>query len=167
MTSAQKNRAHEASVENYRQDFPALQQTISGHPLVYLDSASSAQQPASVIETVAEYQRNDHSNVHRGVHTLSHRATEAYEGARDKIQGFINAASRNEIIHTSGTTESINLVAQSYCPKPLAISASCNENSEQLAAKRRKPANPTRVSPKLRSFNFGKSIKTSIDASVI
>ena len=118
MTNAQKKRSHEASVENYRQDFPALQQTISGHPLVYLDSASSAQQPASVIEAVAEYQRNDHSNVHRGVHTLSHRATEAYEGARDKIQGFINAASRNEIIHTSGTTESINLVAQSYC-RPL------------------------------------------------
>jgi len=118
MTNAQKNRSHEPSVEIYRQDFPALQQTVSGHPLVYLDSASSAQQPASVIEAVAEYQRNDHSNVHRGVHTLSHRATEAYEGARDKIQGFINAASRNEIIHTSGTTESINLVAQSYC-RPL------------------------------------------------
>jgi len=115
MTSAQKSQLNVDSVEKCRQDFPALQQTIGDHPLVYLDSASSAQQPTSVIDTVAEYQRNDHSNVHRGVHTLSHRATEAYEGARDKIQAFINAASRDEIIHTSGTTESINLVAQSYC----------------------------------------------------
>jgi len=118
MKHAQVNPSQESSVENCRHDFPALQQTISGHPLVYLDSASSAQQPTSVIETVAKYQRNDHANVHRGVHTLSQRATDAYEGARDKIQGYINAASRCEIIHTSGTTESINLVAQSYC-RPL------------------------------------------------
>jgi len=118
MTNAQINPSRDAIVENCRHDFPALQQTISDHPLVYLDSAASAQQPASVIEAVAEYQRNDHANVHRGVHTLSHRATDAYEAARDKIQGFINAASRSEIIHTSGTTESINLVAQSYC-RPL------------------------------------------------
>jgi cysteine desulfurase/selenocysteine lyase len=67
------------------------------------------------MQTVAEYQQHNHANVHRGVHTLSHRATDAYEGARDKIQGFINAASRSEIVLTSGTTESINLVAQSYC----------------------------------------------------
>jgi len=121
MTSAQENQLQTASVEECRQDFPALQQTIGDHPLAYLDSASSAQQPTSVIETVAEYQRNDHSNVHRGVHTLSHRATEAYEGARDKIQAFVNAASRDEIIHTSGTTESINLVAQSYCRPQLSV----------------------------------------------
>lgn len=101
-----------------RADFPALQQTINGHPLVYLDSAASAQMPASVIETIANYQRHDHANVHRGVHTLSHRATDAYEAARDKVQAFINAASRSEIVLTSGTTESINLVAQSYC-RPL------------------------------------------------
>ena len=118
MTHAQINPSQESSIEDCRHDFPALQQAVSGHPLVYLDSAASAQQPASVIEAVAEYQRNDHANVHRGVHTLSHRATDAYEAARDKIQGFINAASRSEIIHTSGTTESINLVAQSYC-RPL------------------------------------------------
>lgn len=98
-----------------KDDFPALNQDINGRPLVYLDSAASAQQPASVIDAVANYQRNDHANVHRGVHTLSHRATEAYEGARDKLQRFINAASRSEIVLTSGTTESINLVAQSYC----------------------------------------------------
>jgi len=103
------------SITDCRQDFPALQQEVSAHPLVYLDSAASAQQPTSVIEAVADYQRNDHANVHRGVHTLSHRATDAYEGARDTIQSFINASSRSEIILTSGTTESINLVAQSFC----------------------------------------------------
>jgi len=100
---------------DWRADFPALDQAIQGHPLVYLDSAASAQQPAAVIDAVARYQREDHANVHRGVHTLSHRATEAYEGARDKIRGFINARSRSEIVLTSGTTGSINLVAQSFC----------------------------------------------------
>jgi len=103
------------SSANWRNDFPILQQSVNGQPLVYLDSAASAQQPASVIDAVARYQREDHANVHRGVHTLSHRATDAYEGARDKIRDFINAASRTEIVLTSGTTESINLVAQSFC----------------------------------------------------
>lgn len=98
-----------------RNDFPALDQLVSGHPLTYLDSAASAQQPATVIDAVARYQREDHANVHRGVHTLSHRATDAYEGARDKLRDFINAGNRSEIVLTSGTTESINLVAQSYC----------------------------------------------------
>jgi cysteine desulfurase/selenocysteine lyase len=103
------------TVEKCRQDFPALSQDIGDHPLVYLDSAASSQQPHAVIEVVAEYQRHDHANVHRGVHTLSHRATEAYEGARDLVRSFINAGSRSEVVHTSGTTESINLVAQSFC----------------------------------------------------
>jgi cysteine desulfurase/selenocysteine lyase len=98
-----------------RADFPALAQEINGEPLVYLDSAASSQVPASVIEAIAHYQEHDHANVHRGVHTLSHRATEAYEGARDKVQSFINAASRREIVFTRGTTEAINLVAQSFC----------------------------------------------------
>jgi cysteine desulfurase/selenocysteine lyase len=102
-------------IERCRDDFPALRQEVGGQPLVYLDSAASAQQPASVIDTVSAYHSRDHANVHRGVHTLSHRATDAYEGARDKIRDFINAASRNEVVLTSGTTESINLVAQSYC----------------------------------------------------
>ena len=101
--------------DGWRSDFPALHQTVQGQPLVYLDSAASAQQPASVIDAVARYGREDHANVHRGVHTLSHRATEAYEGARDKIRDFINARSRSEVVLTSGTTESINLVAQSFC----------------------------------------------------
>ena len=98
-----------------REDFPALDQKINDHPLVYLDSAASSQQPISVIEAVVAYHEHDHANVHRGVHTLSHRATEAYEGARDRIASFINANSRSEIIFTSGTTEAINLVSQSYC----------------------------------------------------
>jgi cysteine desulfurase/selenocysteine lyase len=101
-----------------RADFPALEQKINDHPLVYLDSAASSQQPAAVIDAISAYQRHDHANVHRGVHTLSHRATEAFEGARDKLRSFINAGSRHEIIFTRGTTESINLVAQSYC-RPL------------------------------------------------
>ncbi len=102
-------------IAHRRHDFPVLAQEVNGQPLAFLDSAASAQQPQSVIDAVARYQCHDHANVHRGVHTLSHRATELYEGARDKLQNFINAASRAEIILTSGTTESINLVAQSYC----------------------------------------------------
>ena len=115
MTQVQRTDGTGIAIEECRGDFPGLHQDINGHPIVYLDSAASSQQPRAVIETVAEYQSHDHANVHRGVHTLSHRATEAYEGARDKIQGFINAANRSEIILTSGTTEAINLVAQSFC----------------------------------------------------
>ena len=107
--------AKAVSAADWRADFPALHQSVHGQPLVYLDSAASAQQPAVVIDAVSRYQREDHANVHRGVHTLSHRATEAYEGARDKIRDFINAGSRTEIVLTSGTTEAINLVAQSFC----------------------------------------------------
>lgn len=115
MTLARHDNLADVAVEKCRQDFPTLRQNVNGHPLVYLDSASSAQQPQSVIDVVANYQRNDHSNVHRGVHTLSNRATDAYERARDKIRAFINAASCSEVVLTSGTTESVNLVAQSYC----------------------------------------------------
>ena len=102
-------------ISSCRDDFPVLAQEVNKHPLAFLDSAASAQQPATVIDAVARYQREDHANVHRGVHTLSHRATELYEGARDRLRDFINAASRTEIVLTSGTTESINLVAQSFC----------------------------------------------------
>lgn len=101
-------------IANCRDDFPALHQEIQGHSLVYLDSAASSQAPNAVIDAVADYQKHDHSNVHRGVHTLSHRATEAFEGAREKVRGFVNAANSSEIIFTRGTTEAINLVAQSY-----------------------------------------------------
>ena len=99
--------------EQIRRDFPILQQQIHGHRLAYLDTAASAQRPQSVIDAVRHYEEHDHANVHRGVHSLSHRATDAYEGAREKIRGFINAASTREIIYTRGTTESINLVANS------------------------------------------------------
>ena len=115
MTQLQQDLQATVAVSDCRQDFPLLQQDINGHPLVYLDSAASSQQPASVIDAVAQYERTDHANVHRGVYTLSHRATAAYEQARDKLRAFINAESRREIVLTSGTTESINLVAQSYC----------------------------------------------------
>ena len=107
--------AQVASAIRWRDDFPALHQSVHGRPLVYLDSGASAQQPAVVIDAVASYQRNDHANVHRGVHELSGRATDAFEGARDKIVEFINANSRKEVVLTRGTTESINLVAQSFC----------------------------------------------------
>jgi len=105
--------ARTRDVERIRRDFPILQQAINGHRLAYLDNAASYQRPQAVIDTIAHYYQHDHANVHRGVHTLSHRATDAYEGARDKVRRFINAASRREVIFTRGTTEAINLVAGS------------------------------------------------------
>lgn len=97
-----------------RADFPALAQQVNGHPLIYLDSAATSQKPACVIDAIAEYYRKDNANVHRGVHELSERATRAYEGARDRLQRFIGAPSRREIVFTRGTTDAINLVAQSF-----------------------------------------------------
>jgi len=97
-----------------RADFPALRQLVHGKPLAYLDNAASSQSPAVVHEATALQQRLNHSNVHRGVHSLSERATAAFEAARDKVRGFINAASTKEVIFTRGTTESINLVAASF-----------------------------------------------------
>ena len=102
-----------------RKDFPTLSQEINECPLVYLDSAASSQMPKQVIDEIARYQSQDHSNVHRGIHTLSHRATDVYETSRQKICEFINAKNINEIIFTSGTTDSINLVANSYCKPKL------------------------------------------------
>jgi len=113
--SASNRAGNLQQVASCRDDFPALQQQVNGQPLVYLDSAASAQQPHAVIDAVADYQRHNHANVHRGVHTLSHRATDAYEGARDDVSAFINAGSRREVVFTSGTTDGINLVAQSFC----------------------------------------------------
>ncbi len=98
-------------VERVRVDFPILHQQVHGCPLAFLDNAASAQRPRQVTEAISHYYHHDHANVHRGVHTLSHRATDAYEGAREKVRGFINAASTSEIVFTRGTTESINLVA--------------------------------------------------------
>ncbi|MGH8562254.1 MAG: aminotransferase class V-fold PLP-dependent enzyme, partial [Nevskiales bacterium] len=101
-------------VQRIRAEFPILHQQVHGRPLVYLDNAASTQKPHSVIRALQRYYEQDNSNVHRGVHTLSERATAAYEGARDKVRGFLNAAHREEIVFTRGTTESINLVAQSF-----------------------------------------------------
>ncbi len=100
--------------DRLRGDFPALDQLVNGHPLSYLDNAATTQKPESVITAVSDYYRRDNANVHRGVHTLSERATAGYEGAREKLRGFIGAPSTQEIIFTRGTTEAINLVAQAY-----------------------------------------------------
>ncbi len=101
-------------VEKVRADFPILQRTVHGKPLVYLDTAASAQRPLAVIEAIDGFYRNHNANIHRGVHTLSQEATEDYEQARLKISGFINAPSEQECVFTRGTTESINLVAHSF-----------------------------------------------------
>jgi cysteine desulfurase/selenocysteine lyase len=101
-------------VEAVRAAFPCLDQTIHGRPLVYLDSATSAQKPQIVIDTLTDVLRHDYANIHRGVHTLSQRATDLHEGAREKVRAFINAADRREIVFTRGGTEGINLVAQSF-----------------------------------------------------
>ncbi len=97
-----------------RRDFPILSQTVNGRPLVYLDSAASGQRPLPVLRAVERYETHCHANVHRGVHALSQAATEAFEGARERVRRFINASSSREIVFVRGTTEAINLVAQSF-----------------------------------------------------
>ncbi len=104
----------ELDIETVRADFPILHQEVNGRTLAYLDNAASAQRPRQVIDAVSHYYSSDHANVHRGVHTLSQRATDAFEGARAKVRRFINAGSDKEIVWTRGTTEAINLVAQSW-----------------------------------------------------
>lgn len=101
-------------MKNIRSQFPILDQEVNGRPLVYLDSAATSQKPLSVIESVERYYREYNSNVHRGVHTLGTKATDGFEGARDKVRKFINAASREEVIFSRGTTTSLNIVATSY-----------------------------------------------------
>ena len=101
-------------LEAIRQQFPILAERINGHPLVYLDNAASTQKPLCVIDRISEVYRADYSNVHRGVHTLSQRSTDLFEEAREKVRRFINARSAHEVIFVRGTTEAINLVAQSY-----------------------------------------------------
>ncbi|XID93544.1 cysteine desulfurase [Paenibacillaceae bacterium WGS1546] len=100
-------------------EFPILHQDINGHPLVYLDNGATTQKPRSVIEAVKRYYEWDNANVHRGVHTLGSRATDAYEGAREKIARFLRAASTREIIFTRGTTTALNLVASGYARQTL------------------------------------------------
>lgn len=101
-------------VETIRKEFPILRQQIHGRPLVYLDNAATTQKPRAVLDRMERYYVEENANVHRGVHVLSERATDAYEGARATVQRFLNAAESREIVFTRGTTEGINLVAQSY-----------------------------------------------------
>ncbi len=101
-------------VEKIREDFPVLSQTVNGKPLVYLDNGASSQVPNLVIERGAKYLQEEHSNIHRGVHYLSQKATSAYEGARENVKRFINAADVKECIFVRGTTEGVNLVAHGY-----------------------------------------------------
>jgi len=101
-------------IQTIRQDFPILHQEVNGQPLVYLDNAASSQKPNQVIDAISDYYRKDNANVHRGVHRLSQRATDAYEGSREKVRDFVNANSYKEIVFVRGATEAINLVAQSF-----------------------------------------------------
>src|SRR4051812_13815646 len=101
-------------VERIREDFPVLRQTIHGKPLVYLDSAATAQKPMAVIEAIRRFHEVDCANIHRGVHELSQRSTAAYEETRAKARKFLNARNKNEIIFVRGTTEAINLVSSTW-----------------------------------------------------
>lgn len=102
------------NVKKIRRDFPILSQKVNGHPLVYLDNAATSQKPKQVIEAISNYYRKYNANVHRGIHALAERATAQYEGVREKVAKFVGAASGGEIVFTRGTTESINLIAQSW-----------------------------------------------------
>jgi cysteine desulfurase / selenocysteine lyase len=116
--AALAGRPADFDVHAVRRRFPILARTVRGQPLAYLDNGASAQRPDSVIEAVDDYERRHHANIHRGVHTLSQEATSLYETARDRLVRFINARSRHEVVFVRGTTEAINLVAQSYA-RPL------------------------------------------------
>jgi cysteine desulfurase/selenocysteine lyase len=104
----------ELDIARIRQDFPILAQQVNGKPLAYLDNGASTQKPTSVIDAVANFYRDDNANVHRGIHTLSQRATDMFEGARETVKQFLNARESAEIIFTRGTTEAINLIAHSF-----------------------------------------------------
>ena len=114
MTLNTNSSSSEFDIERIRADFPILDQQVSGHQLAYLDNGASTQKPKHVIDIIKEFYEHDNSNVHRGIHTLSQRATDRFEGARSTVKNFINANSDAEIIFTRGTTEAINLVAQSF-----------------------------------------------------
>ena len=114
MSAAKQSFDDILNVDDIRRDFPILSTTVNGKNLIYADNAATTQKPQCVIERIGNYYENENANIHRGVHSLSEEATEAFEGARDFIRKFINAQSVSEIIFTRGTTEAINLVAQSY-----------------------------------------------------
>lgn len=102
------------NIQKIRNDFPILSRKVNGHPLVYLDNAATSQKPQQVIDCIVDYYSNYNANIHRGVHTLSQEATDAYEASRKKIQTHFNAEFPHEIIFTSGTTHGINLVANGF-----------------------------------------------------
>ncbi|HEX9745482.1 MAG TPA: cysteine desulfurase [bacterium] len=113
-TKEEPNPVQVFDTEKIRKDFPALHQDVNGKPLVYLDNAATSMKPQIVIDVTTNFYARDNSNIHRGVHELSSRATQAYESIRAKLQCFMNAAEARELIFTSGTTDGINLVAQTY-----------------------------------------------------
>ncbi|UCC25115.1 MAG: aminotransferase class V-fold PLP-dependent enzyme, partial [Gemmatimonadales bacterium] len=112
--SGQPTRAPALDPHRIREDFPALHQDVHGRPLVYLDNAATTQKPVAVLDAVQDYYRRDNANVHRGIHELSRRATEAYEGARSKVAAWVGATDPGEIVWTRGTTDGINLVASAW-----------------------------------------------------
>lgn len=114
MNAPEKNVRVELDVDALRQQFPVLFQEVHGRPLVYLDNGATTQKPRAVIDAISRYYEHDNANVHRGVHTLSERATAQMEGVRNIVQSFINAAEPEEIIFTRGTTEAINIVANGF-----------------------------------------------------
>ncbi len=126
-TKASVNKAkREFDIDSIRADFPTLHQEVFGHPLVYLDNGASTHKPQSVIDAITNFYTNDNANVHRGIHTLSQRATDKFEAARSTVRDFINAKSDAEVIFTGGTTDSINLVASSF------VRSNCQAGDEVL-----------------------------------
>ena len=131
--------------QRIRDDFPILKQEVDGQPLIYLDSAASSQKPRAVIDTLTRYYESDNANVHRALHALSMRATDAFEAARRTVARFISAASENEIVFTRGTTEGVNIVAYACCganlkPGDVILTTGMEHHSDlvpwQLAAQR-------------------------------
>ena len=106
--------SHQIDIEKIRADFPILSRKVNGHPLVYFDNAATSQTPKAVIYAIVEYYEGYNANIHRGVHSLSQEATDAYEEARETIRAHFNAEKKEEIIFTSGTTHGINLVANGF-----------------------------------------------------
>nr|WP_317235877.1 aminotransferase class V-fold PLP-dependent enzyme [Niabella hibiscisoli] len=119
METATINATHTFDVAAIRKDFPILRREVKGHPLVYFDNAATSQKPQSVIDALVHYYSFNNANVHRGIHSLAEEATADFEATRDTVKNFINASSREEIIYTRGTTESINLVAYTWARQNL------------------------------------------------
>src|SRR6188472_3960818 len=101
-------------IQKIRADFPVLNETVNGKPLVYLDNAATTQKPKTVIDSIVKYYSSYNANIHRGIHTLAEKATAAFEESRESVRAFINAESTDQVIFTKGTTESVNLVASTW-----------------------------------------------------